>query len=87
MTVVKVVPARAPGTSESEESFVNCRRAQLGYDMIDDAERTYVGHPVEAFIAAVKEIVGLRDTHEAVLSFSAGGRELPHHVEGLLVDG
>ncbi len=48
---------------------------------------TYVGHPIEAFVAPVEQEVGLRDTHEAMFCLSAGGGELPHHVKRLLVNG
>ena len=54
--------------------------------MIDDAERTYVGHPVEALIAAVGEVVRLRDPVKAVFCCAAGSGQLPHRIERLPVD-
>ena len=93
LTVVKDVPAVAPGTRESSGRFLSCGRyhrmsltsvrAQGG----DREGNTHVGHPVETLVSAVEEVVCLRDTQEAMFRRATGRGELPHHVECFSVDG
>lgn len=59
LTVVKDVPASAPETRELSGSFLNCVVTISMAPTVDAQKSTHVGHPVKAFIAAVKEIIGL----------------------------
>ena len=47
---------------------------------------TYVRHPIEAFVTAIEQIVGLGDAVEAVFGFASRLGQLPHDVECLPVN-
>ena len=53
--------------------------------MIDEAERTYVGHPVKVSITTIVIVVSLWQTKETFFGISTRSGELPHYIERLFV--